>query len=173
MAMSLHKEQELVKKLRMTLSQQRNKHGEEIGILQNDLAVLDEYAVNLEEIKIPSLSRNLEAEKQKVNYLELKTQKQAVNHEVQMLASKEAIKVLEQRIHVGNLQQMKLNLQELNEERLNNKLIKIEHMEQIAKYEEKIGTLIRRAEVQEKYILKLESAVFEMKEDVERLEESV
>ncbi|KAL7271221.1 hypothetical protein RUND412_006037 [Rhizina undulata] len=167
MAISLQKEQDIVKKLSMTLSQQAKKCEEEIGILQNDLAMLDEYAINLEEIKIPSLCRNLEAENQKVKNLELKAQKQAVNHEVDILASKEAIEVLEK--HNKYLHQTKLNLQELNMERLKNKLIKIEHMERKAKYEEEMGTLIRRAEIQEKYILKLESAVFQMKENVKRV----
>ncbi|KAL7271222.1 hypothetical protein RUND412_006038 [Rhizina undulata] len=170
MAISLQREQDIVKELSMNSSQQTKKHEEEIGILQNNLALLDKYAIHLEEIirilKIPSLSRHLEAEKQKVNYLELKTQKQAVNHEVEILASKEAIKVLEE--HIENLQHMKLK-QELNDEKLKNKLMKMEHLEQKAKYEEEKGTIMRRSEIQETYILKLEAALFQIKKDVKRV----
>ncbi|KAL7272448.1 hypothetical protein RUND412_004750 [Rhizina undulata] len=151
--------------LRITLSQQAKKHEGEIRILQNDLGVLDEYAINLEEIKIPSLSRNLEEQKQKVKNLELKAQKQAVNHEIEILASKRDIEVLKE--YIENPQQTK-HKDGIEEERLKNKQMNEEHMEQIAQYEEEFDILCRREELQNKYILNLESAVFKMKGDVKR-----
>ncbi|KAL7271604.1 hypothetical protein RUND412_005625 [Rhizina undulata] len=167
MVIALQREKETAEELRITLSQQAKKHEEEIRTLQDDLEVLDEYAINLEEIKIPSLSRDLEEQKRKFEDLELKARKKAVIREIEILASQSDIEALEE--YIENLQQRNLK-DEIDEQRLKNKQIEDEHMQQIAQYEDGFDVLARREELQNKYIMKLESAVFKMKKDVKRLE---